>query len=694
MENNSEALESFRKVGQANKDKMTGIPGRAKLHDGKWSREYVSCFDCGTSSSPHFGNGLCKTCWSRKERQRLTDKKNTDLSKNGIEGVDFIRCAICNKPFEIITSDHLKEHETTHEEYKNKFPTLSMQASSLSIKRGIAVSRGRTNLMKRRGYLNPESQRNKKRAEMVKRHSTNDFSKVSFIECKLVDWFLLNGYNVMIGEDNPDGDGVLWQCPVLEKYCVDFAYKKLNLIIEVLGDWWHGWKYLKGEEQYDTLHPKVKRNLYLDKSRFEEIEKSGLTLIKIWEHEIKDHSFENTLRKYFIENPPIIGETSDRLLSIAKSKYSPSTGNMENVPLSSIAITSIDKWNARWLISQKEIKCSKSMLAPIDAEKLRLLLAKNKTSMVPKEKIEEEFTKARQDGFPYYDISDTEKDRIWRGLYQFIPTEPYAWNGYGTNLASFFHPQMFECKKKNKMTPMEFFNSEQDLKRGIEKVLCLYGEVTVANLREICRNEKASSRINNFPPRVAKTIVRALFPSQSISVLDPCAGFSGRLLGCSSCDNVVSYHGIDLSSYTVMGLNKTADFIKQKRKIEIKIEEGDCLNIMPQKEFDLIITSPPFLDVEEYKGVPFNSNYSEWLRDFVTPFFINCKRCLIKETGRVAIYTEFIQGKDFTKDCTGIANSIELQIEKPIVFTMSYGENNRNTKTSREIKIMIFSRKG
>jgi thymidylate synthase (FAD) len=37
----------------------------------------------------------------------------------------------------------------------------------------------------------------------------------------------------------------------------------------------------------------------------------------------------------------------------------------------------------------------------------------------------------------------------------------FKWAGMGTELANYFHPQMFECRKKERMSAIEFFNSDE-----------------------------------------------------------------------------------------------------------------------------------------------------------------------------------------------------------------------------------------
>lgn len=693
VKSSESAMESFRAIGRRNKELLLGKPGRAKLAEGKWSREYDQCVECGRTEWKHLGKGLCQKCWLRMENKKITENKNNVLLSSGKEDIDYVICQLCGKPFEYLSSEgHLKKHGITSSEYLVRFPESRIKASIVSEKQGLGISRSRIDLMKRRGYLNPQSQRDKKRKEMSLRHATSDFSKVSKIESTVADWFLGRGYMVAVGSDECDGSLgpiVRWQFHVMDKYCVDFANENKKVIVEVLGDWWHGWEIIRGTQPYEKAHAKVKRNMYLDKIRFLDLESSGWKVFKIWEHQIKDGTFSSILGEDF----PDLGNQIKTSPSALLARANPTTNS---VKLSEIAVSHVEKWNSRWLISSGAIRAEKSMLSREEALKLRNLLDQaGDKSLIPQEIIDKEFNKARSKGFPFPIMTRERMVQEWNSLRSFEPKEPYLWDGHGTNLATLFHPHMFECRHPRKMSAMEFFSSDQALRRGIEKILCLYGPdgVNDSTIREICRNEAASSRINNFPPRVAKSIIKFLVgDNRKARVLDPCAGFSGRLIGVSSCG--LEYNGIDLSPHTYDGLKRTDEFVRTvDPSARIRIIHGDCLDVMPtmDERFELVITSPPFLDMEQYKDVPFQTNYQKWHDSFVRPFILSCANRLV-EGGILALYLERIRSRDFPRDVVLLAESAGLKTRNPVTFRMSYGENNRGNTTMRTANVLIFTK--
>jgi hypothetical protein len=255
---------------------------------------------------------------------------------------------------------------------------------------------------------------------------------------------------------------------------------------------------------------------------------------------------------------------------------------------------------------------------------------------------------------------------------------------------------MFECRRLGKKSAVDFFNDDEDLRRGVLKMLSLYGKASRAKLREICRNESASSRINNFPPVVAKSIMleaSEILQSSSLSVLDPCAGFSGRMVGCAASGVTSRYVGIDRSRKTARGLEATAAFLREvSQGTNVESFEGDCLDVMPALgEFDVILTSPPFFNLEEYVGVPSPHDYQCWLQDFVSPFVSACYDALSPE-GRMFLYVEPVGRHDLLADFARLAKDAGFKANDPLSFNMARGEYRRPGGAMRTVKILAFGR--
>lgn len=100
-----------------------------------------------------------------------------------------------------------------------------------------------------------------------------------------------------------------------------------------------------------------------------------------------------------------------------------------------------------------------------------------------------------------------------------------------------------------------------------------------------------------FPPAVAKALYQK-FEAQNI--LDPCAGWGDRLVAALSMGDV-SYTGIDPNNTAVNIYKKVINTYQSKSTGNITIYPFAIEDLdIPQNQFDLAFTSPPYYNWEEY----------------------------------------------------------------------------------------------
>lgn len=102
-------------------------------------------------------------------------------------------------------------------------------------------------------------------------------------------------------------------------------------------------------------------------------------------------------------------------------------------------------------------------------------------------------------------------------------------------------------------------------------------------------------------------------------VLDPCCGWGGRLLGCLAAGDDYYYIGCEPDSNTAKGLrNILADSsiplaVRSRGMIIEKPAEIALLEIEQMENFDMILTSPPYFNLELYTaGEQSTSIYNTW----------------------------------------------------------------------------------
>jgi len=136
--------------------------------------------------------------------------------------------------------------------------------------------------------------------------------------------------------------------------------------------------------------------------------------------------------------------------------------------------------------------------------------------------------------------------------------------------------------------------------------------------------------ITFFKPTIAKHLCIKFNPT---SVLDPCAGWGGRMLGSVSAG--VKYTGYDTNEELKIPYE---NMIKDLKLDNAEIIFQSCLDDLNfgGLEYDLVLTSPPYENLEIYEGMkPFNNN-DEFYNNFLIPMIDKCRKN-IKPNGKICI---------------------------------------------------------
>jgi hypothetical protein len=133
---------------------------------------------------------------------------------------------------------------------------------------------------------------------------------------------------------------------------------------------------------------------------------------------------------------------------------------------------------------------------------------------------------------------------------------------------------------------------------------------------------------NEYPPIKAQELCIKFNVSASGFVLDPCAGWGGRMIGVSTVCN--HYDCFEPSTNTYNGLLKLAQFIQTMQP-----DFNPLIHKLPFEDahlnsnyYDFAITSPPYYDTEIYSDENTNSmnrykDFTEWCNKFYIPLIRN-----------------------------------------------------------------------
>lgn len=253
---------------------------------------------------------------------------------------------------------------------------------------------------------------------------------------------------------------------------------------------------------------------------------------------------------------------------------------------------------------------------------------------------EEVFRYYREKGFPYFDLTQEEKNKVWEKLKSFdtkkilLPNFELNQDMLALNLVNNYFPNIWEAKSGNFMSPMETFNDDEKFKIAISKRIKLHDNMSDAGIRKVLSFSHGSQRVSNFRPTIAKYIYDDFGGNGDI--LDFSCGYGGRLFGFLSSKKTKLYVGCEPNSETYGYLNDVVrDFKPDDKQVELHNIPFEDFNT--DRKFDLIFSSPPYFNTEKYCNEETQSfkrypTKDEWKNGFLKPL-IDKSFDLLKEDG-------------------------------------------------------------
>jgi len=234
-------------------------------------------------------------------------------------------------------------------------------------------------------------------------------------------------------------------------------------------------------------------------------------------------------------------------------------------------------------------------------------------------RVDEVYNQWKEKGFPYLPT-----DRKWRNdQFQNLVTfrrdtlidHKYKIIGSATNglsLAWSYMPHHYGIKCGKMKTPMEIWNDEEHLKKGLNKILqgIFFGkkephEITDSDMRSMLRRYSGTQVVSNFRPTAAAALYDIFVDKESPlegteagTVWDPSMGYGGRLLGAIAAG--VNYIGTDPCTETYNGLVKIKEEYGHKHLSYKLLKQGSEDYVPVPDSLDFVFTSPPYFGWEQY----------------------------------------------------------------------------------------------
>jgi len=215
----------------------------------------------------------------------------------------------------------------------------------------------------------------------------------------------------------------------------------------------------------------------------------------------------------------------------------------------------------------------------------------------------------------------------------------------GLKLCEHFFPNFYDIEMKGK-TYKEFWN-----KQNLEKILRWNRKShSTPYLSEIKRGVYfclGLTKNTMYRPQMAKLICDTYKPNL---VLDPCAGWGGRMLGAVASG--AHYYAFEPNTTTYDNLIKLAKFLKIENKVTLICDDALQMGKYSIPKVDLVLTSPPYYTLEVYckeetQSVNNYQTYEDWSKFFLKELIRICSYQLLDNghscwnVGRTGCWTMF-----------------------------------------------------
>jgi DNA modification methylase len=107
------------------------------------------------------------------------------------------------------------------------------------------------------------------------------------------------------------------------------------------------------------------------------------------------------------------------------------------------------------------------------------------------------------------------------------------------------------------------------------------------------------------------------------SVLDPTAGWGGRMLGAWALG--IDYIGMDLNTEMSPAYDKMINKLRDTKDTKMDMIFGDCLlQDFSKFNYDMVLTSPPYINMEVYEHMPKWQSDEDYYLKFLIPLWDKC----------------------------------------------------------------------
>lgn len=233
--------------------------------------------------------------------------------------------------------------------------------------------------------------------------------------------------------------------------------------------------------------------------------------------------------------------------------------------------------------------------------------------------------------FNFYTDEKLKKD--WKDLCEWTTKENYinSTSRVGMKLCEHFFPNFYDIENNKGQSFSNLWKKD-----NLEKILRWNRKShSTPYLSELKRGIYFCCGLTKntmYRPQIAKMICDKYSPKK---VLDPCAGWGGRMLGVVSSGS--EYIAFEPNTKTYNNLVSLSKFLNIEKKVTLICDDAMNMEKYSLSKVDCIITSPPYFDVEIYthektQSIENYDSYQKWSENFLRGI-IHKSLSLLNENG-------------------------------------------------------------
>jgi hypothetical protein len=209
----------------------------------------------------------------------------------------------------------------------------------------------------------------------------------------------------------------------------------------------------------------------------------------------------------------------------------------------------------------------------------------------------------------------------------------------GHTLLDFHCPHFWEVKNWKGISVRGLAENPQILEKALWANLKYHTTPYASEIRRTLLMVSGGSNVTKYRAPVTKAIVQWF---SATKVLDPCIGWGGRMIGSLAAGPHVQYFGSDPCQKTFKSLQSILLDIPKSCKDRAFISNTTGENFLDEllekgyEQFDMVLTSPPYYNLEIYSAEETQSlnsfpTWEQWLTEWLEPLIHRCLLLLKKD---------------------------------------------------------------